>query len=53
MKEQIYGPTRAELEFAGGMTLRHWCQVVGISQRTALNYRKAGKLKVVWRFGDF
>lgn len=43
--------TLREVELAGGMTLTRWCACVGISARTARNYRRAGKLKTVRRFG--
>jgi hypothetical protein len=39
------------VELAGGMRLSLWCKVIGISERTAMRWRDAGKLKVVNRYG--
>jgi predicted site-specific integrase-resolvase len=39
------------IELAGGMRLTAWCKAIGISQRTAVRWRDAGKLKVVDRYG--
>lgn len=41
-----------EMLLAGGMRLAKWCKLVGISTRTARRYSKAGKLKVIVRYGQ-
>jgi hypothetical protein len=40
-----------ELSLAGAMRLSHWRKIIGVSRATAFRWRKAGKLKVVRRYG--
>ena len=44
-------PGLESVELAGGMRLSLWCKVIGISERTAMRWRDAGKLRVVNRYG--
>ena len=44
-------PNLPAVELAGGMRLDLWCRTVGISRRTALRWRRQGKLSVVTRCG--
>jgi hypothetical protein len=40
-----------DYNLAGGMRLNKWCKAVDISRITAYRWRKAGKLRVIIRYG--
>ena len=42
-----------EIDLAGGMLLKRWCEITGVSIRTTRNWRKdpSKNFKVIWRFG--
>lgn len=44
---------KKEIDLAGGIALKRWCQIVGISVRTTQRWRKdpAKGFEVVWRYG--
>ncbi|HEY1801918.1 MAG TPA: helix-turn-helix domain-containing protein, partial [Terriglobales bacterium] len=39
------------IELAGAMELMAWCQTFGVSRTTAWNWRRSGRLKVIYRYG--
>lgn len=39
------------IELTGAMELTAWCKNFGVSRTTAWNWRRSGKLKVIYRYG--
>jgi len=44
-------PNLETIELAGGMRFGLWCKTIGISSRTGMRWRDAGKIEVVRRYG--
>jgi predicted site-specific integrase-resolvase len=39
------------IELTGAMELTAWCKTFGVSRTTAWNWRRSGRLKVIYRYG--
>jgi hypothetical protein len=39
------------IELTGAMELMAWCKTSGVSRTTAWNWRRSGRLKVIYRYG--